>query len=86
MRQYGARDFVTIQPYLQNLPRDYPVRVLSAALAYRIWRQEGKLSRYEEGENASRIQQIGIPGLQAGVAALTKDSGAGTNPGAGDVE
>ena len=26
MKQYGARDFVTIQPYLQNLPRDYPDR------------------------------------------------------------
>jgi hypothetical protein len=24
MTQYGAHDFVTIQPYLQLLPRDYP--------------------------------------------------------------
>lgn len=63
MRQYGARDFVTIQPYLQNLPRDYPIRVLSAALAYRLWRAEGKLPRYEEGTNALHIQQIGVPGL-----------------------
>ncbi len=63
MKQYGARDFVTIQPYLQNLPRDYPVRVLSAALAYRVWRLEGKLPRYEEGANAVHIQGIGIPGL-----------------------
>jgi hypothetical protein len=36
-------DFVTIQPYLQNLPRDYPIRVLSAALAYRLWRSGGLL-------------------------------------------
>jgi soluble lytic murein transglycosylase-like protein len=63
MRQYGARDFVTIQPYLQNLPRDYPIRVLSAALAYRLWRAEGTLPRYEDGDNARRIQAIGIPGL-----------------------
>ena len=66
MKQYGARDFVTIQPYLQNLPRDYPIRVLSAALAYRVWRAEGRLPRYEEGDNARRIQQIGIPGLGSG--------------------
>ncbi|HUL13013.1 MAG TPA: transglycosylase SLT domain-containing protein [Methylococcaceae bacterium] len=64
MQQYGARDFVTIQPYLQNLPRDYPIRVLTAALAYRLWRLEGKLPRYEEGSNAMHIQSIGIPGLQ----------------------
>ena len=36
MAQYGARDFVTMQPYLQQLPRDYPIRVLTAALAYRV--------------------------------------------------
>jgi hypothetical protein len=65
MSQYGARDFVTIQPYLQNLPRDYPVRVLSAALAYRLWRLEGRLPRYEEGDNALRIQRVGVPGLTA---------------------
>jgi hypothetical protein len=64
MRQYGARDFVTIQPYLQNLPRDYPVRVLTAALAHRIWRAEGTLPHYEEGRNALRIQKLGIPGLR----------------------
>jgi hypothetical protein len=63
MSQYGARDFVTIQPYLQHLPRDYPVRVLSAALAFRLWRTDGKLPRYEEGDNAQRIQEVGIPGL-----------------------
>ena len=64
VEQYGARDFVTIQPYLQSLPRDYPIRVLSAALAYRLWRTEGSLPRYEEGTNALRIQSVGIPGLQ----------------------
>jgi soluble lytic murein transglycosylase-like protein len=63
MTQYGARDFATVQPYLQNLPRDYPIRVLSAALAYRLWRMEGRLPRYEDGDNARRIQQVGIPGL-----------------------
>ena len=63
MKQYGARDFVTIQPYLQNLPRDYPIRVLSAALAYRLWRTGGALPRYEEGDNAAQIQSVGIPGL-----------------------
>ena len=63
MRQYGARDFVTIQPYLQKLPRDYPIRVLTLALGYRLWHNEGRLPRYEEGSNAHRIQRIGIPGL-----------------------
>jgi hypothetical protein len=63
MEHYEARDFVTIQPYLQQLPRDYPIRVLSAALAYRLWSREGQLPRYEEGSNAGRIQAIGIPGL-----------------------
>lgn len=63
MRQYGARDFATIQPYLQNLPRDYPIRVLTAALASRLWREEGALPRYEEGGNALHIQEGGIPGL-----------------------
>jgi hypothetical protein len=64
MQHYGARDFVTIQPYLQELPRDYPVRVLSAALAYRLWQQDTHLPRYEERDNAERIQATGIPGLQ----------------------
>jgi hypothetical protein len=63
MTQYGATDFVTIQPYLQLLPRDYPIRVLSAALAYRLWRRDGTLPRYEEGSNARRIQRVGVPGL-----------------------
>jgi soluble lytic murein transglycosylase-like protein len=69
MKQYGARDFVTIQPYLQHLPRDYPIRVLSAALAYRLWRTEGKLLRYEDGDNARHVQNVGIPGLQPAPAA-----------------
>ncbi len=63
MQQYGAIDFITIQPYLQQLPRDYPIRVLSHALAFRLHRKEGKLLAYEEGLNAVRIQHIGIPGL-----------------------
>jgi hypothetical protein len=63
MQQYGATDFVSIQPYLQLLPRDYPIRVLSYSLAFRIWQQEGKLLAYEEGKNAQHIQGIGIPGL-----------------------
>ena len=63
MKQYGARDFLTIQPYLQHLPRDYPIRVLNAALAFRLWREEGALPRYEDGENARVIQSIGIPGF-----------------------
>lgn len=75
MQQYGARDFVTIQPYLQNLPRDYPVRVLTAALANRIWRAEGALPRYEEGQNARRIQKLGIPGLRDDQEPRGMDSG-----------
>ncbi|HQV89718.1 MAG TPA: transglycosylase SLT domain-containing protein [Nitrosomonas sp.] len=63
MQQYGASDFTTIQPYLQTLPRDYPIRVLSYSLAFRLWQKEGKLLAYEEGNNAMRIQRIGIPGL-----------------------
>jgi soluble lytic murein transglycosylase-like protein len=63
MDQYGAHDLATLQPYLQRLPRDYPIRVLTAALAYRVRRREGRLPRYDEGENARRIQQLGIPGL-----------------------
>lgn len=63
MQKYGVTDFTTIQPYLQHLPRDYPIRVLSYALAFRLWRQEGSLPAYQEGSNAVRIQRIGIPGL-----------------------
>lgn len=63
MQQYDAHDFITIQPYLQQLPRDYPIRVLSYALAFRLWQQDGKLPAYEEGNNAAYIQRQGIPGL-----------------------
>ena len=63
MQQYGAGDFVSMQPYLQQLPRDYPIRVLSYALAFRLWHNEGKLLAYQEGDNALRIQRLGIPGL-----------------------
>lgn len=63
MQQYGATDFAAIQPYLQQLPRDYPIRVLCHALAFRLSRTLDTLPAYEEGINAIRIQQIGIPGL-----------------------
>ena len=63
MQQYGTTDFVTMQPYLQTLPRDYPIRVLSYALAFKIWQRDGKMLAYEEGDNAVHIQQMGIPGL-----------------------
>lgn len=63
MQQYGASDFVSMQPYLQQLPRDYPIRVLAYALAFKLWHQDGKLLAYEEGNNAIHIQQVGIPGL-----------------------
>lgn len=64
MQQYGATDFVTMQPYLQQLPRDYPIRVLSQALAFRLWQHDGKLLAYQEGGNATHIQNLGIPGLK----------------------
>jgi hypothetical protein len=63
MQQYGATDFITIQPYLKQLPRDYPIRVLSYALAFRIQQKKGKLLAYEEGSNALIIQSLGVPGL-----------------------
>ena len=63
MQQYGVTDFTTIQPYLLRLPRDYPIRVLSYALAFRIERQKGRLLSYEEGKNAMTIQALGIPGF-----------------------
>jgi len=62
MAQYGATDFTTIQPYLLQLPRDYPIRVLAYSLAFRIARLEGQLPAYEEGKNAIKIQGLGIPG------------------------
>jgi hypothetical protein len=39
--------------------------VLANALAARVWRREGRLPAYEEGDNAARIQQLGIPGLES---------------------
>ena len=72
MDQYGATDFVTIQPYLQQLPRDYPIRVLAYALAFRIHGQEGRLLAYEEGTNALRIQGLGIPGLDESIGSPQK--------------
>jgi hypothetical protein len=62
MQKYGVTDFTTIQPYLLQLPRDYPIRVLSYALAFRIHRKEGRLLPYAEGKNALEIQALGIPG------------------------
>lgn len=64
MERYGVTNFVTIQPYLQKLPRDYPIRVLAYSLAFRLWRQTGRLLAYENGKNARIIQRIGIPGLR----------------------
>jgi len=63
--KYGARNFAQVQPYLKALPRDYPIRVLSAALAYRLWHRGGTLPRYEEDDGAAarRIQRLGVPGL-----------------------
>jgi soluble lytic murein transglycosylase-like protein len=63
MEKYGASNFAQAQPYLKELPRDYPVRVLAAALSYRVWRNRGELPRYEEGERAAEIQSLGVPGL-----------------------
>lgn len=63
MDTYGARNFAQVQPYLQALPREYPIRVLSAALSYRVWRRLHRLPRFEEGNAAREIQALGIPAL-----------------------
>lgn len=63
MQRYGATDFTSIQPYLQEKPKNYPIRVLAYALAFRVNRMEHRLLPYEEGLNAIRVQHIGIPGL-----------------------
>lgn len=63
MQQYGAGDFAALQPYLQQLPRDYPIRVLTYALAFEIWQHFGRLLPYAEHDNAKRIQRLAIPGL-----------------------
>lgn len=65
MEKYGASNFAQAQPYLKELPRDYPVRVLAAALAYRVWNKMGTLPRYEEDSRAQEVQALGIPGLDA---------------------
>lgn len=65
MDKYKAYDFASIQPYLQYGPRHYPVRVLSYALAFKIWNQYGQLINYEKGGNAIRIQKISIPGMDS---------------------
>lgn len=66
MDTYGARNFAQVQPYLQPAPRDYPIRVLSSALSYRVWRKTGRLPRFEEGGTAREIQRLGVPGLDDG--------------------
>ena len=63
MEKYGASNFAQARPYLKELPRDYPIRVLAAALAYRVWGKLGSLPRYEEGSRAQEVQALGIPGL-----------------------
>ncbi len=63
MQRYSATDFISIQPYLQEKPRNYPIRVLAYALAFRVNRTQHRLLPYEEGLNAIRVQHIGIPGL-----------------------
>ncbi|MDR3090071.1 MAG: lytic transglycosylase domain-containing protein [Desulfobulbaceae bacterium] len=68
MRQYGARDFVSIQPYLQRLPADYPIRVFAWSLLFRVAGASDGHLPYQDGANAARIQTLGIPGLD-GVAA-----------------
>jgi len=63
MEQYNVSDFISIQPYLQAAPRNYPIRVLSYALAFRLYHRKIGIIPYEEGTNALKIQQIGIPTL-----------------------
>ena len=74
MRQYGARNFAQVQPYLQPLPREYPVRVLAAALAHRVWRRYGELPRFEEPEGGRRVQAVDVPGLGGGVWLVGSES------------
>jgi soluble lytic murein transglycosylase-like protein len=76
MKQYGARNFAQVQPYLQNAPRDYPVRVLAGALAYRVWLKLHALPRFEEADAARQIQRLGIPGLDSEPSLLSERSAA----------
>jgi soluble lytic murein transglycosylase-like protein len=63
MQTYGARNFAQVQPYLQALPRDYPIRVLSSALSYRVWKRMGRLPRFDGDGVARDVQALGIPAL-----------------------
>ncbi len=62
-QHYQARDYLTAQPYLQRHPRFYPVKVLTYALAFRVWREWQEFLPYGQDNNAIRIQRLGIPGL-----------------------
>ncbi|MCK7541491.1 MAG: hypothetical protein MZV63_66720 [Marinilabiliales bacterium] len=73
MRQYGARDFVTIQPYLQNLPRDYPIRVLTAALAYRLWAHGRETHRaMRKATMPCTSRKGGIPGMRSDLTTIPR--------------
>ena len=63
MQTYGARNFAQVQPYLQALPREYPIRVLSSALSYRVWKRMGRLPRFDGDGVARDVQALGIPAL-----------------------
>src|SRR5262249_44100521 len=60
--QYGAPDFVTIQPCLQHL-RAITRFVSSPPLWHTAVAERGSPARYEDGAN--HIQSVGIPGLSA---------------------
>jgi hypothetical protein len=59
--------------------------VLSAALAYRLWKTEGDLPHYEQGSNARRIQDIGVPGLTVEAAHRELRAPDEARPAAGEV-
>lgn len=63
MQTYGARNFAQVQPYLQALPREYPIRVLASALSYRVWKRTGHLPRFDGDGVARDVQALGIPAL-----------------------
>jgi soluble lytic murein transglycosylase-like protein len=74
MQTYGARNFAQVQPYLQALPRDYPIRVLSSALSYRVWKRMGRLPRFDGDGVARDVQALGIPALDAARLAYESDA------------
>jgi soluble lytic murein transglycosylase-like protein len=74
MQTYGARNFAQVQPYLQALPRDYPNRVLSSALSYRVWKRMGRLPRFDGDGVARDVQALGIPALDAARLAYESDA------------